>query len=122
MAAQLRGNMRDVFKCNPEGQGFAAHHIVPHSMQGQDWDRARQVLANANIHLNEAANGVFLPHFPRTAEAYPSLGKIHNFEFHADAMAKKVADRLEAAAPGGKTAVQDELQRIANDIADGNLP
>jgi hypothetical protein len=35
---------------------------------------------------------------------------------------KTVADRLEAVASGGKSAIQDELQRIANDIASGDLP
>ena len=65
---------------------------------------------------------MFVPQRLATAEAYPSLGKLHNTDFHADAMAKKVADRLEAAASGGKTAIQDELQRIADDIASGKLP
>jgi hypothetical protein len=88
---------------------------------GPNWDRARLVLANSDIHLNEAANGVFVPHFRVTAEKYPSLGRIHG-SFHSDAMAQIIADRLEAAALGGPTAVRDALQRIANDIANGDLP
>lgn len=95
---------------------------MPHSTPGSDWDRARQVLTDAKLHLNEAANGVFVPQRLATAEDYPSLGKVHGTDFHAAVMAKKVADRLEATAPSGKTAIQDELQRIANDIVSGDLP
>ena len=97
----------------PQVSGAAAHHIAPGGHP-----RARAVLDEHNIDVNQADNGVYLA-VPGKPAPDPTLN--HGETFNHAAYGDKVADRLEAASAsgGGRNAVLDELGAIRNDLLEG---
>jgi len=100
------------------GNSVAAHHIV---LAGDNRfpsaQQAREILANAGIDINEAANGVFLP---RSAD-FSDMGKaIHNGS-HSRAYSDWVLTRLEPHA-GDAAALREQLQRIAVELVETGWP
>ncbi|MDR3048135.1 MAG: AHH domain-containing protein [Bacteroidales bacterium] len=110
---------RDLLKPNLEAVGnvrpnnSAAHHIVVGGSSKAD--DARKLLKEADIDINEASNGVFLPKSSKYVidEASPHAN------VHTDAYYRNIYDRLE------KTPINQrryELQKIAEELQNGIFP
>lgn len=95
----------------PDGGTVSAHHIVAGGEQFESAVQARQILADAGIDINEAANGVFLP----SKTAGIDLGKAIHSGRHPEAYSIKVRDRLLPFA-GNPAALRVELQKIADHL------
>ena len=110
----LAENMRKA-GLGPLPDGHAAHHMVA-------WDDsraeiARDILADANIPINDARNGIYLPQTPENtvAEALERHQTIHTDEYY-----QAIEDRLLKAAEADS--VEGELARIRNLIMRGEFP
>jgi hypothetical protein len=96
------------------------HHIVPSGSPGAE--RARTILEEAGIHVDDAANGVWLPRTSRVAregavvnEAISSHDTIHTARYMAE-----ITSRLEAAAEVDM--VYEEMEAIRMLIELGRFP
>jgi hypothetical protein len=114
---RLRANLKATGIEAP-GEGgktkVAAHHIVlagdnkfPSSRE------ARELLADAGIDINEAANGAFLP----LKAEFADLGKAIHVGSHPEAYSKWVLKRLSPHA-GKADKLREELQKIAADLVE----
>jgi hypothetical protein len=98
-----------------------AHHIVPGKAGTTPAaNRARELLTEYQIDINDAANGVgLLPH-----------GKPSHYEIglHTEKAIERVGKRLERAIAGirdwatGRQKLLDELAKIRQEILDGRFP
>ena len=107
---------------------MASHHVVPKDDSYAAAVQARQILSQANIHLDEAANGVWLPR-QKMINDYTSAGKgnwleglgpVHegnNTYAYMDA----IRDRLLPVQGQPADVIRDELQRIAKEIVEGTF-
>jgi hypothetical protein len=93
-----------------------AHHIVSWDHEGAE--NLRNMLNNAGIDIDEAANGVFLPTNQKIADIHPELGPSHK-KIHTPDYYTAVEARL-----ANKTAAQMrfELQKIATELVDKTFP
>jgi hypothetical protein len=121
MAAELAKNIEHVTGVKKPA-GFASHHIVPPGYvdEAGNADRLRQLLSQHGVHLNEAANGTYIPHYKATANAYPSLGPRHG-PLHSDSMMQKLWDRLNSIQGPTASKLRDELQKIAFELNQGTF-
>ncbi|HLP84654.1 MAG TPA: polymorphic toxin-type HINT domain-containing protein, partial [Phycisphaerales bacterium] len=121
MAQRLANNMKEAIGLE-KPDGFAAHHIVPHNLDlNGDGSAVRAILDAVGVNLNEAANGVYIPHRRAVAEQYGSLGPAH-VNIHTSTYMSTLRQRLEAIpSPTGQT-VRDELQKIAHEISENRFP
>ena len=92
-----------------------AHHITAGGASNLDAQRARQILQNEGIDINEAANGVFLP----SSSKYAIDNAVPHANVHTNVYYREVYDRLKVAQPGK---VRDELQKIADELLNGTFP
>ena len=116
-AAKLEANMQKA-GVPTKAPGFAQHHIVPHKDDiGGHFSRARRVLEDNDIHLDEAANGVSIPKNVATSKGYDREMGVPNSRIHNGDYAEALANRLEDAEVAGRD-LRDELQLIAQDLAD----
>ncbi len=102
------------------GSPVAAHHIVMAGAKPPAYEsakRAREILADADIDINEAANGVFLP---RSAANSDLGAAIHN-GFHPKAYSDWVLRQLEPFA-GNPDALRTQLQKIATHLTEHGWP
>lgn len=122
MAQRLKQNMRTVFNVD-RVDGCDAHHIVPHSGDTPDGalTQVRQLLSQHNVHLNEAANGAYIPSNLPTSRDFPSLGPSHP-TVNTNAYKSALRDRLLALPSPNGDKIRDELQRIASELIDGTFP
>ena len=101
-----------------DGSRVAAHHIVAWNMgdAASDWGKARQILSDLDVNINEAANGVFLPRSEPYKDA--ELGLTHS-QIHTPEYAAEVLSRLRSA---NAQTVRRVLQEIADDLVQGTFP
>ncbi len=92
-------------------KGSAAHHIVA-------WDDpraevARKILGKHDIHIDSAANGIFLKHMdPKSIQPGAYHRIIHTDKYYRDVVTRLTsADKI-----GGKQGVLDELRAISDDL------
>ena len=81
----------------------------------------RNLLAQHGVHLNEAANGIYLPQFTSVADEFSGLGPVHS-KLHTTTYRENVWNRLSGIQNPNGQAVREELQRIALEIAEGQFP
>lgn len=95
-------------RSGPRPPDHEAHHIV--ATADKRADRAREILVAADIDMDSAANGIWLPKtmLKRTTADAASAHK----PIHTDKYFKNVTRRLEAAAERGPEAVADALVEI----------
>ena len=87
-----------------------AHHIIAGNSTNTAAVRARQLLDEAGVDVNEAANGVYLPtnrHFPD--EVAPNHKRVHTNRYY-----EAIVDRLNDIDPGDR---REEIRKIANELA-----
>jgi hypothetical protein len=110
MAYELAENMKRIYLVG-KPKGFSSHHIIPpgYNDAAGNAERLRQLLSQHGIHLNEAGNGLYVPHFRNMAEAYPSLGPIHG-SLHTDAMMAKLWNRMNGVADPDSLDSKDSLR------------
>ena len=114
MSTRLGSNLEKVGIPKPKGD-VDAHHIV--SWNEPDALGSRNILQNAGIDINEAANGVFLPSNISKASLYPDLGPNHK-AIHTSAYYENLESRL-AAVPHNQ--IRSELQKISSEIIEGSF-
>jgi hypothetical protein len=109
----LGENLEAVGKVRPDNS--AAHHIVAGGSQNTYAERTRVLLKNADIDINEAANGVFLPKNSKyLIDEASSHANIHTNVYY-----EAVYDRLKNLSKEG---FRGELQKIANELSQGIFP
>jgi hypothetical protein len=119
MAAELAENMRAIYGVR-RPLGFSAHHIVPTNWQNPLADQLRQLLATHGIHLNEAANGVYVAHMPNAITAYgEALGR--HGPLQGEGYLQAVWERLNAVQQPDGQKLRDALQKIAFEISENRL-
>lgn len=94
----------------PRPPGHAPHHIVPAHAGGELGDRAREILAEAGIDINDARNGIWLPWTTLNPGTVPDAWTTHN-TLHTTEYIEQIVRRLEAAA-GDERAVADALSEL----------
>lgn len=90
---------------------------------------ARQILANAGIKVDEAANGVWLP-MQKMINDYQAAGKanwldgvgIPHENIHTPVYKNAVLQRLRAVQGQSANVIRDELQSIAKELVEGTFP
>lgn len=100
--------------------GYAAHHIVPFKedrpFASPYAGKAREILDDEKIGLNDSVNGVYLPHssnVKNNTEAYHR--EIHTREYY-----KNVYNRL-SPHKNNKSAIESELRAIALELQNGTF-
>jgi hypothetical protein len=111
----LAANLRRELGSRPPGH--AAHHVVPKGMAGAQ--EARDILARADIDVNDAANGMWLP------EDYTVVneltGEIHS-TIHTGRYVRWLTELLrEAEREGGPEAVRRALRDIRALVASAHV-
>lgn len=104
-------------------EGCDAHHIVPKKDErawAKDYvDKAREILAECNIGINSAENGVYLPRngsVDAKCEGSSHQG-LHNQDYY-----KYITDKLaQASGNGGCSEVKNALSDIKNSLIQGVL-
>jgi hypothetical protein len=126
----LAENMATVYGFAKPTNEFTPHHIVmsvdAQTPLGVASRRARAVLDEYHIDINDAANGVFVPNGKAVDPniEWDIYGPRHRGN-HPEQYMNEVANRLEivAAVPNATAAdIRNELQRIALDIVELRLP
>ena len=104
--------------------GFAAHHLIPFSDgRHEEYNDARDIMAKYGINLNDAVNGVYLPH---KSDNY--IGGMYHPKIHTKGYALEVRDRLQEAEAAGTTFVEkkqnieDALQKMRQDLMNHTFP
>lgn len=126
----LAKNMKAVYGVPRPTNEFTPHHLVmsvdAQTPLGDASRRAREVLQQYQIDINDAANGVFVPNRNAVDPSVEwDIYGPHHRGSHPEQYMREVADRLElvAQSPGATGAdIRDELQRIALDIVELRLP
>ncbi|EDM29748.1 hypothetical protein LNTAR_18398 [Lentisphaera araneosa HTCC2155] len=121
---KLKVNMEKVYGIKKLGH-MAAHHIV----EKNDNPIAVAILTRNGIHVDEAANGVWMlmdevkKKYSQNPEFLDGLGPYHNSS-HSDTYSEYILERLELVEPNGPSAIRKELQRIANALINetGEVP
>jgi RHS repeat-associated protein len=90
----------------------AAHHIV--AIGDERAAVARALLEKAGVHIDEAANGVFLPRFRKFVE---DAGNIAHSELHTDKYYEEITSRLR-----NSQNIRETLVQIRNEILAGTFP
>ncbi|MDX2271893.1 MAG: AHH domain-containing protein [Cyanobacteriota bacterium] len=109
--------------------GTTAHHIVPKGnfsgspVMSEAVQASREILAQFDIHINSASNGVVLPQ----NDSIPVPGTPHNQSpgLHTNTYVQEVRRRLEAAAnkSGATTlSIQTELNQIRQELIAKTFP
>lgn len=123
-AGRLRANMEKVLGIK-KPKGMASHHIV----EKADNPLVRDVLERAGIHIDEAANGVWLPR-QKMLDEYAARGQSNwldgvgprhegsHTQRYSDAVAKRII-RLDGL---GADVIRNELQSIAKELIEGTFP
>ena len=95
--------------------GYAAHHIVPFKedrpFSRPYAERARKILADEKIGLNDSSNGVYLPHssnVKNNKEAYHR--EIHTGKYYENIYYRLVPFKK------NKIALENELKKIAIEL------
>jgi RHS repeat-associated protein len=94
-------------------RGTAAHHIVAHGEPLAQ--RAQQVLQRFGVHIDDAANGVFLPHYPSSTAPGMYHRTLHTHAYYAEV--NRRLGRARSAA-----GVQHELAQIRSELLAGTFP
>ncbi len=105
--------------------GMASHHIV----EKADNPVARAIIERAGLHIDEAANGVWLPGdniineyaAAGRSEWLDGLGPRHAGS-HTGAYSLAVEQRLTPLDGQGGDVIRDALQKIAKELAEGTFP
>lgn len=101
-----------------------SHHIV----EKLDNSEARAILEEAGIHIDEAANGVWLPR-QKMIDEYAArgqanwldgLGPLHEGR-HSEAYSNAVLARLNVVRGQPADVIRNELQQIAQELIDGTF-
>jgi hypothetical protein len=112
-AEKLRRNMIKAGKKVPS-YANAAHHIVPGTKNNEFAKKARTILMNFNIDINDAVNGVFLPTQKGVTNA------MYHHSLHTDVYCKNVFEMLEKAT--SKDEAIDILKGIEEALLNGAFP
>ncbi len=99
--------------------GYAAHHIVPYTegaykggVRGPFVERAQAVLKKFNIGINQAENGVFLPHNKDVRIDARNGGGAYHPKVHTAAIYKELAEKLE------KATSKSEVYKVLDEFRD----
>ncbi|MGH9969844.1 MAG: eCIS core domain-containing protein [Pyrinomonadaceae bacterium] len=93
--------------------GHEAHHIIPKGMK--EAAEARRILEKAEIGINDAENGIWLPR--DTAVANPFAGDIHS-RVHTARAIRIMTEQLREGAKEGPAGVRRALRRIQLILSD----
>jgi hypothetical protein len=122
--SRLKDNIRKVLGFTAPKQ-MAAHHIV----EKLDNPLALEILEEAGIHADEAANGVLLKRqaivneyaAKGQADWLDGLGPLHEGR-HSEAYSQAVLERLTLVRGQPADVIRNELQKIAQELIDGTFP
>jgi hypothetical protein len=109
----LGDNLEAVGKIRPDNA--AAHHIVAGGENYINAEAAREILKKADIDINEAANGVFLP----KGSKYVIDESIAHTKVHTHSYYDNLLIRLQNSSPNK---IREELQRISEELLTGTFP
>ncbi len=101
----------------PSAKGCAAHHIVAQEDKRKSAADSREILDQCNIDIDDAINGVHLPH-NKNAEC---AGANHR-TLHTDNYYDYVVGVLKVALFSGCGSVKDNLSDIKTDLLNNNKP
>jgi A nuclease family of the HNH/ENDO VII superfamily with conserved AHH len=100
-------------------EGYAAHHIVPYtegayggSKRGPFVERAQAVLKKFNIGINQAENGVYLPHNKDVRIDAQNGGGAYHPRVHTAAIYEELANKLE------KATSKSEVYKVLKEFRD----
>jgi hypothetical protein len=113
-AEQLAANLTKEVGARPIGH--EAHHIVPKGMK--EAKRAREILAEAGIGINDAENGIWLPKDTSTVNELTS--DIHS-KVHTARIIRVITEQLEEGAKDGPEGVRRALKIIQRTLSDLKL-
>lgn len=114
---ELVKNMKNAGKGSPP-EGCAAHHIVPREHK-PSWARvtlarAREVLAQCQIDIDDAVNGIYLPHRPDAKCKGADHNKVHNREYYEALLQMLLEGRSEQGCRGVRHALEDMHDLLEN--------
>lgn len=109
----LGENLEAVGKIRPENS--AAHHIVPGGETYINAKEARGLIEEAEIDINEATNGVFLP----KGSKYVIDDAIAHSKVHTNKYYDNLYDRLKSVSKEDR---RMELQKISEELLNGTFP
>jgi hypothetical protein len=108
----LGDNLEAVGKVRPDNS--AAHHIVAGGENYINAKEARKLIEEANIDINEAANGVFLP----KSSKYVIDDALPHANIHTNTYYDNLYDRLKNVPKENR---RNELQKIAEELLNGSF-
>ena len=97
------------------GEKYEAAHIVPSRHNNPDAVRARELIAEADIYINETVNGLYAP-AGREGDLYGDEAGTFHSETHTSEFFADLVARLEAVHPDERG---DVLNAIRNELIDG---
>jgi hypothetical protein len=110
-AEQLAANLTKKVRVRPPGH--EAHHIVPKGMK--EAEKAREILDKADIGINDAENGIWLPKESSTVNEFTS--EIHS-KVHTPRIIGLITKQLEEGAKDGPEGVRRALRNIQKTLSD----
>jgi hypothetical protein len=115
---KLGRNMIRAGCAKPVGTSPEAHHIVAKARKTQAAIRARELLRDYGVDVDEAANGVWLP-----KSANPSVTRaMRHSTMHNETLDQHIFDRLKAAADiGGQPGIRQALAQIRGEMLNGTF-
>ncbi|WP_431261463.1 AHH domain-containing protein [Roseateles chitinivorans] len=99
----------------PRPPGHEAHHMIPKGMK--EAEEAREILARAEVGINDAENGIWLPKDSSIANV--STTEIHSKVHTSRAMRLITAELREAEQAGGASGVRRALEAIRTRLGEG---
>lgn len=98
-------------------RGCAAHHIVPKKDNKlKENEESREILRSCNIGIDDAINGVYLPHNSDAQCKGSKHRSLHTKEYY-----RAIFDFLNASRRNGCESVKDTLRRFKQDLVDEKL-
>ena len=113
-AEQLAADLRK--EIGPRPPGHEAHHIVPKGMK--EAEEAREILRDANIGINDARNGIWLPKDSSVINEFTS--EIHS-KVHTSRVIRLITEQLREGAKDGPAGVELALRNIQKTLSDLRL-
>ncbi len=112
---KLRKNLLAVGE--PSAKGCAAHHIVAQEDKRPTALDSRELLEQCNIDIDDAINGVHLPHNKNAECAGANHRTLHTEKYYT-----YVYQLFRRAFPSGCEALKGELSGIKRDLLNNNTP